>query len=88
MDWLDRAKQFTQLDLTNTYHQMKIYERDKWKIAFKTRYDHFEYQVIFFGLSNAPAKFQGYVNKILAEKLDIFIIIYLDNILIYIKDPK
>ena len=41
---------------------------------------------MFFGLSNAPASFQGYVNKILAEKLDIFVIIYLDNILIYIKD--
>ena len=40
-----------------------------------------------FGLSNAPASFQGYINKILAEKLDIFIILYLDNILIYIKNP-
>ncbi len=40
-----------------------------------------------FGLSNAPANFQGYINKVLAEKLDIFIIVYLDNILIYTKDP-
>ena len=40
-----------------------------------------------FGLSNAPAIFQGYINKILAEKLDIFVIVYLDNILIYTKDP-
>ena len=40
-----------------------------------------------FGLSNAPATFQGYINKILAEKLDIFIIVYLDDILIYIKNP-
>ena len=43
---------------------------------------------MFFGLSNVPATFQEYINKILAEKLDIFIILYLDNILIYIKDPK
>ena len=87
LDWLSRAKQFTQLDLTNAYVQMRIYEDDKWKIASQTWYDHFEYQVILFDLSNAPATFQGYVNKILAEKLDIFVIIYLDGILIYTKDP-
>ncbi len=40
-----------------------------------------------FGLSNAPASFQGYMNKILAEKLDIFVVVYLDNILIYTEDP-
>ena len=66
---------------------MRICEGDEWKTAFRTRYGHFKYQVMSFGLSNAPAIFQGYVNKILAEKLDIFVIVYLDNILIYTKDP-
>ena len=66
---------------------MRIREGDEWKTAFRTRYGHFEYQVMPFGLSNAPATFQGYVNKILAEKLDIFVIVYLDDILIYTKDP-
>ena len=42
---------------------------------------------MFFGLFNTPATFQDYINKILAKKLDIFVIIYLDNILIYVKDP-
>ena len=65
---------------------MRIKEGNKWKTAFQIRYGHFEYQVMLFGLSNAPASFQGYINKILAEKLDIFIIVYLDDILIYIKD--
>ena len=65
---------------------MRICEGDKWKTAFRTRYGHFKYQVMPFGLSNTPATFQGYVNKILAKKLDIFIIIYLDDILIYTKD--
>ena len=84
---LGRAKQFTQLDLINTYYQMRIHEGDEWKTAFQTWYSHFEYQVISFGLSNAPATFQGYVIKILAEKLDIFFIVYLNDILIYTKDP-
>ncbi len=62
---------------------MKIREGDKWKTAFRTHYGHFEYQVIPFGLTNAPATFQGYINKILAKKLDVFVIVYLDDILIY-----
>ena len=65
---------------------MRIRKDDEWKTAFRTRYGYFEYQVMPFGLSNAPASFQGYVNKILAEKLDVFVIVYLDDILIYIED--
>ena len=86
LDRLGRAKHFTQLNLTNAYHRMRIRKGDEWKTAFRTRYGHFEYQVMPFGLSNAPASFQGYVNKILAEKLDVFVIVYLDDILIYIKN--
>ncbi len=66
---------------------MRIREGDEWKTAFRTRYGHFEYQVMPFGLSNAPASFQGYINKILAKKLDIFVIVYLDDILVYTGDP-
>ena len=65
---------------------MRIKEGDEWKTAFKTRYGHFEYQVMLFGLSNAPASFKGYINKILAEKLDVFVIVYLDDILIYTEN--
>ncbi len=83
LDRLGRARRFTQLDLTNAYHLMRIREGDKWKTAFRTRYGHFEYQVMPFGLTNAPAMFQGYINKILAKKLDVFVIVYLDDILIY-----
>ncbi len=66
---------------------MRIREGDEWNTAFHTRYGHFEYQVMPFGLSNAPARFLGYINKILAEKLDIFVVVYLDDILIYTEDP-
>ena len=65
---------------------MRIKDGDEWKTVFRTRYGHFEYQMMPFGLSNAPASFQGYINKILAEKLDIFVIVYLDDIFIYTED--
>ena len=52
------------------------------------RYGHFEYQVISFGIPNALAYFQSYVNQILVEKLDVFVIVYLNDILIYIKDAS
>ena len=56
-------------------------------MIFQIGYGHFKYQIMLFGLSNAPGSFQGYINKILAEKLDIFVIVYLNDILIYTKDP-
>ena len=86
MDRLGCAKRFTQLDLTSAYHRMRIREGDEWKRALRTRYGHFEYQVMHFDLSNALASFQGYIIKILAKKLDIFVIVYLNNILIYTED--
>lgn len=64
---------------------MKIREGNKWKTTFCTTYGHFEYQIISFGLSNTLISFQDYMNKILTKKLDAFVIVYLDNILIYIK---
>ncbi len=64
---------------------MRIREDNKWKTVFKTCYDYYEYQVMPFGLTKASDMFQGYINKILAKKLDIFVIVYFDNILIYTK---
>ncbi len=88
LDWLGWAQRFTQLDLTNIYHQMRIRKGDKWKTAFRTHYGYFECQVMPFGLTNAPVTFQGYINKILAKKLDIFVIVYFDDILIYTKSKS
>ena len=65
---------------------MRIHKRDKWKTAFRTWYGYFKYQMMLFGLTNVSASFQRFINKILAKKLDIFVIVYLDNILIYIDD--
>ena len=65
---------------------MKIKQGDKWKTAFRTWCGYFEYQIMPFGLFNAPASFQGYINKILIDKLDIFVNVYLDDIFIHTKD--
>ncbi len=67
---------------------MRIRESDKWKTDFKIRYGYFEYQVMSFGLTNTLATFQGYINKILSEKLDVFVIMYLDDIFIYTKSKE
>ena len=75
LDWLSQAKQFTQLDLISAYHWIKIKEEDEWKTSFQTRYSYFEYQGMRYRLFNVPASFQGYINKILANKLDIFVIV-------------
>ena len=83
-----RARRFTQLDLTSAYYQMRIRKGDKWKTVFKTWYNHFKYHVMSFGLINAPTSFQGFIIKILVEKLDIFVIVYLDNIFIYTDDDR
>ena len=67
---------------------MKIKESNECKTGFQVWYGRFEHQVMAFRLSNAPASFQDYINKILAKKLNLFIIVYLDDIFIYTKDPS
>lgn len=84
--YLGRANRFTQLNLTSTYYQIRIRESDNWKIAFCTRYDHFKYQIMSFDLSNALASIQRYINKLPAKKMDIFVIVYQEDILVYTKD--
>ena len=56
--------------------------------CIQDQYGHFDYQVISFGLTNTPTSFQGYINKILAKKLDIFVIVYLNDILVYTDDDE
>ena len=88
LERLSGAKYFTRLDLRGAYNLVRIRPGDEWKTAFRTRYGHFEYTVMPFGLTNAPAVFQHMANDIFRDFLDIFIIIYLDDILIYSKTQE
>src|SRR6516164_4523420 len=78
---------YTKIDLQHAYHLVQITDGDEWKTAFQTYYGSFEWMVMPFGLSNAPAAFQRFMNNIFHDMVNVCITIYLNNILIYSNDP-
>jgi Reverse transcriptase (RNA-dependent DNA polymerase) len=83
LDTLSRAEVFTKIDLKHAYHLIWIAAGDEWKTAFHTHYGSFEWLVMPFGLTNAPGGFQRFLNGIFSDLLNVYVIIYLDNILIF-----
>ncbi|GBG84364.1 hypothetical protein CBR_g38336 [Chara braunii] len=83
LERLGGAKFFSKLDLKSVYHQLEIRQEDRYKTAFKTRYGHFEWLVMPFGLTNAPATFQAAMTTEFRHMLDRYVLIYLDDILVY-----
>jgi len=88
LDRLRTGKIFTKLDLRGAYNLLRIRPSDEWKTAFRTRYGHFEYTVMPFGLTNAPVVFQHLMNDIFRDYMDEFVVVYLDDILIFSKDQE
>jgi hypothetical protein len=84
-DQMKGASVFLKIDLRSGYHQLKIRESDIPKTAFHTRYGLYEYIVMSFGLTNAPAYFMYLMNKVFMEYLDRFVVVFIDNILTFSK---
>ena len=82
-DRIREAKVFTKIDLKSAFNLLRIKKGDEWKTAFRTRYGHYEYLVMPFGLANAPASFQTMMQEILKDLLDHGVVVYMDDILIY-----
>ena len=86
LNQLQAGRIFSKIDLRGAYNLVHIKLGDEWKTTFRTRYGHFEYMVMAFGLTNAPVVFQHMMNDIFREYLDQIVVIYLEDILIFSQD--
>nr|GEV32813.1 putative reverse transcriptase domain-containing protein [Tanacetum cinerariifolium] len=87
-DQLQGSSVYSKFDLRSSYHQLRVRDEDIPKTAFKTRYEYFEFPVMPFGLTNAPAIFIDLINRVCKPHLDEFVIVFIDDILIYSRNKK
>jgi hypothetical protein len=87
-DQLSKAKGFSKIDLRSGYHQIKIRPEDIPKMTFSTRYGLYEYLVMSFGLTNAPAYFMYLMNLVFMQELDKLMVVFIDDILIYYENEE
>ncbi|GJV67127.1 putative reverse transcriptase domain-containing protein [Tanacetum coccineum] len=87
-DQLQGSSVYSKIDLRSGYHQLRVREKDIPKMAFRTRYGYYKFQVMPFGLINAPAVFMDLINRVCKPYLDMFVIVFINDILIYSKDKE
>ncbi|WMV45493.1 hypothetical protein MTR67_038878 [Solanum verrucosum] len=84
-DKIQGASYFCRIDLRSGYHQLRVNENNILKTTFRTRYGHYEILLMTFGLTNAPASFMDLMNRVFRQYLDIFVIVFINDILIYLR---
>lgn len=88
LDAPGKAKIYTKINLQHAFHLVRVAEGDEWKTTFRTRYGSFKWNVMPFGLTNAPVVFQQFVNTVFTDILDVYVIVYMDDVLVYSDTPK